>query len=481
MLVAVSDLHFVDGTAGEHNLPIGAFRDVFVEDVKALAKEKEAKEIKFVLLGDIVDLIRTEQWFWKGDKSFPLADRPWGTKGLADACNWQTQPRNTPTEKRCLDILGRFPDDGKKPAKVENTILYKNWSTFELLRALPKMLRDELGNPGLPVEMIYVPGNHDRLANLYPTVRDQLAKMMGLTVNADTVVGDPQGEWWYRPDFKDPQYWLYARHGHQYDPWNYGGGNDHSLEGHLQASMGDVVTTEFAVKIPWQLAQIRKTKKAVPLSLVAKLKDMDNVRPLSHVMEWFYYRVKKQDRKEVRKALDQAFDKVVKDLLTIPFVRQWRSPATHIDEALRAASNRWLRWIPSTLLDALDTEDVLPYLLKAAGGSADPDKDPYAQAAYRERIWKEQPDIRYILYGHTHAPLQIPLNGDDERAVIYVNTGTWRERIHRTIGLDSAPDFVNSKQMTYVIFYRADEDTRGKREGTVSFDMWTGSRKKLYQ
>ncbi len=41
MLIVVSDLHFVDGTAGEHNLPVGAFRDVFLEDVKALAKDKK--------------------------------------------------------------------------------------------------------------------------------------------------------------------------------------------------------------------------------------------------------------------------------------------------------------------------------------------------------------------------------------------------------------------------------------------------------
>ncbi len=481
MLIVVSDLHFVDGTAGEHNLPVGAFRDVLLEDVKVLAKDKKAKEIKFLLLGDIVDLIRTEQWLQKGSKSFALDDRPWGTNGLRDAANSQTQPRNTPTERRCLDILGRFPKDGKKPGKAQKTILYKNWDTFQLLRRLPQTLRSALNDPKLPVEIIYVPGNHDRMVNLYPAVRDQLRKMMGLTVNANTIWGDPKGKWWYRSDFKDPNYWVYARHGHQYDPWNYGGGNDHSLEGQLQTSMGDVITTEFAVKIPWQLAQIRKTNKAVPLSLVTKLKDMDNVRPLSHIMEWFYYRVKREDRKGVRKALDKAFDTVVKDLLKIPFVQQWRSPATHIDEALRAASSRWLRWIPSALLDALDTEDVLPYMLKAAGGSTDPDKDPYAQAAYHERIWKEKSDIRYILYGHTHAPLQMPLDGDDGRAVMYVNTGTWRERIFRTIGLDAAPDFVETKQMTYAVFYRPDEDTGGKREGTVSFDMWTGSRKKLYK
>lgn len=32
MLVVISDLHFTDGTAGEHNLPVEAFDDVFLSD-----------------------------------------------------------------------------------------------------------------------------------------------------------------------------------------------------------------------------------------------------------------------------------------------------------------------------------------------------------------------------------------------------------------------------------------------------------------
>ena len=58
MLVVISDIHFVDGTAGEHNLPYGAFESVFLSDVASLAKEKKAKEMKLLLLGDIVDATR---------------------------------------------------------------------------------------------------------------------------------------------------------------------------------------------------------------------------------------------------------------------------------------------------------------------------------------------------------------------------------------------------------------------------------------
>ena len=60
MLVFISDLHFVDGSAGEHNLSPRAF-EYFFDDLVAIATKpsNEIKEIKIVLLGDIFDLLRT--------------------------------------------------------------------------------------------------------------------------------------------------------------------------------------------------------------------------------------------------------------------------------------------------------------------------------------------------------------------------------------------------------------------------------------
>lgn len=79
MLVVISDLHFVDETAGEHNLPVDAFRNVFLPNVVALARERQATEIVLLFLGDIPDLVRTQQWFAEA-----VEDRPWGIRGLQD-------------------------------------------------------------------------------------------------------------------------------------------------------------------------------------------------------------------------------------------------------------------------------------------------------------------------------------------------------------------------------------------------------------
>ena len=86
MLVFVSDLHFVDGTAGEHNLPSLAF-EYFFDDLAAIANKpsNDIKEIKLVFLGDIFDLLRTEKWF-----DYPADERPWGNNEQAVEVHVQT-------------------------------------------------------------------------------------------------------------------------------------------------------------------------------------------------------------------------------------------------------------------------------------------------------------------------------------------------------------------------------------------------------
>ncbi len=476
MLVAISDIHFVDGTAGEHNLPFSAFQSVFLSDIASLAEEKKAKEVKLLFLGDIVDLIRSAKWFEVDPK-----DRPWGAEGLKDI---PSPRKRSATERQCLDILGRV---GKKSLSREeppgslprNTILYKNWKTFKLLRELEEHLAERCGKR-VPVQLIYVPGNHDRLCNLYPSVRDSLKDMLGLAVTPDSVDGNPDGDWWYRYVYRDEDHGVYAMHGHQYDIWNFGGGNDRGLNGHLQVPIGDVFTTEFAVKIPWMLDSLREKYPEITKELVQSTRDIDNVRPLSSVFEWIYYRLKKEDHGKIRKAFDEIFQGVINELLENKLVRQWRSPNTSVDEVLRLASSRWLSWLPKGLVNALDAEDILPLVMGMMGGTDNPEQDPYTIAAYGENIWRENRDIQYVLYGHTHAPLQRPMDVQKDREIFYINTGTWRTRIHKTVGLDRAPDFVDLKQMTYTIFYRRDEDTTGKQPDTLSFDIWTGTKKKHY-
>lgn len=476
MLIVISDIHFTDGTVGEHNLRYSEVESVFLLDVATLAKVNKAKEVKILLLGDIVDVLRSTQWF-----DLDPADRPWGANGLSDV---PTPKPKSCTERKALDILGQVKNkdlDSDTPPKglSTNTILHKNWRTFRLFRTF----RDHLANQhgvDVPVEIIYIPGNHDRMCNLYSPLKTGIRKILGVTLKSagsPVIEGNADGEWRYRSDFTDESYGVYARHGHQYDIWNYSGNRQFDQIGHLKVPIGDIATTEFVVKIPWKLEKLRAKYPAVTSELIESVKNIDNVRPIGRVMEWIYYRIK-GDSGEVRKALDETFDEVVRELLDIELVQQWRSPETHVDEGLRALSSRWLKWIPKRLVDRLDAEDILPLFIGMPGHSRDPNRDPYTIGAYNERIWRANRKIRYILYGHTHTPLQRPLDVLDEREILYINSGTWRPRMVKTVGLDEAPDFIGLKQMTYSIFYREDEDMHNKKPGTVNFEVWTGTKKK---
>lgn len=480
MLVVISDIHFVDGTAGEHNLPYSAFESVFLSDIASLAKDKGAKEIKLLLLGDIIDLIRSTRWL-----ETATADRPWGNNGLKDI----PKPQNgSITEKICLRILGQVSDSDLKKSNRPNftllpsdTILSKNWETFKLFREFGEVLKNKF-QIEIPVKIIYVPGNHDRLCNLYPSVRDEIKKLLGITIMSNTVEGYPTDEWWYKSDFKDEEYGVYARHGHEFDPWNYGGNNDFARSGHTKISIGDILTTEFAAKIPWMFAKFKANGKYPQISdeLINRLKDIDNIRPINRILEWLYYKVRKNDYGKTREAIEVILNTVFEELLDNEFVQQWRSPGTSWDEVIHIATRPWARWISKGILEKIEKEGLLSLLLGEAEGSDSSKEDPYARAAYNERLWKEDNRISFILYGHTHIPLQQPLDSAGDREIIYINTGTWRNRIFRTISLDKAYDFIDLKHMTYSIFYSKDEDTKDKIKDSLSFDVWTGSKKKYY-
>jgi UDP-2,3-diacylglucosamine pyrophosphatase LpxH len=480
MLVVISDLHFVDGTSGNHNLPSKAFEQVFMSNIVGLAQKNKATELKLLLLGDIPDLIRSAQWF-----DDDLDDRLWGENGLADI----PDPRpNSRTEQRCLDILGRFPASRQKQDVPKNTILYRNWETFHFFRNFHKHLRQtakveyQIEDYSIPVEIIYVVGNHDRPINLYPSLRDELQKQLGLTISPENVDGDVNGDWWYKLEYTDEAYGVFARHGHQFDVYNYNGTTEYTREDHLQVPIGDVIATEIAVNLAVTLASKRDKYPEISDELIEAMQDADNVRPIGRLMEWFYSKIEEQDNERIRAALDETVDEVAKNFFEIEFVKQWDNPNTNVDELIRTASKTPFRQVIDFLIDHTDASNLIHLLLPIAERSLHGDSlDENTIGAYHEEIWQE-PDspIRYVLQGHTHEPILHPLDKIEEREIIYLNTGTWRERLRRTISLDKTANFVGIKQLTYLVFYNQFEDRKNKEQGTIGFDTWTGNQQKKY-
>jgi UDP-2,3-diacylglucosamine pyrophosphatase LpxH len=180
MLVIISDLHFVDGTAGEHNVPVDAFH-IFFENLKSSAerlkkKKREVKEIKIVFLGDIFDLLRTEEWF----ETIPEDKRPWGNK-------------EAKIKQHANDIFDK--------------IINANKATFTLLSG---NLTKKFGFHIEP-KRVYIPGNHDRLCNKYSNLREKVCKNLGIKLTGTH----------FDHYFQDTEYGVFARHGHEYDKYNY--------------------------------------------------------------------------------------------------------------------------------------------------------------------------------------------------------------------------------------------------------------------
>jgi len=101
MLVLVSDLHITDETAA-NNVNPEAFELLGAEIVDA-ASRRRAREIHLVLLGDILDLVRSDYWH---RSAVPMAQRPWG--GTLDPRTGMNADRAT-VEPQFQAVLGAVP------------------------------------------------------------------------------------------------------------------------------------------------------------------------------------------------------------------------------------------------------------------------------------------------------------------------------------------------------------------------------------
>lgn len=431
MLIFISDLHFVDGSAGKHNVPSDAF-EIFLEDIAATCDwlnkkhQRTIEEIKLVFLGDIFDLLRTEMWF-----NYPITDRPWGKDEAKIEQNANT---------------------------IFDAIIKENKKTFDLLKG---DLKDTFKLPVEP-ERVYIPGNHDRLCNKYASLRKKVRKCLGIVPLADAA---------FDHTLEDIDHGVFARHGHEYDKFNYEGGISYTHDDYMRMPIGDPITTELVSKIPWALMK-RREVKALPAqqrnALKRNFQEIDNVRPFSAITEWLLYQVKKN--LSLKEVIEDVVDGVVKEFNNLEFTKQWYKHhdkwTDFWDEADQIQSVLFLL----EKFKIFPSEKLIPFVERVRERFQ---KDDLLEAAPMEYSQLDN-RIRYVVYGHTHTPLQVPLRITpvDSKEQVYLNTGTWRARhLKSKEGLS----FIAWKNMTYLIFYKKEE--RGMDFPT--FETWTGTLKTI--
>jgi UDP-2,3-diacylglucosamine pyrophosphatase LpxH len=436
MLILLSDLHFMDGTAGVDNLDFRIFEHM-LRDMAERARTAKATEVKIALLGDIFDLVRSESWF-----RIPTEERPWGDR---------------PSETAAIDGF--------------DAIMLRNAATFEVLSS---GLADRFGFPVEP-ERIYVPGNHDRLCNLYPSLRRKARQVLAMPAGDDPL---PKV-------LLEPDYGVYGRHGHEFDPYNFegspvfGGLGDGPAEekAYLEMPIGDVIAGEFASRLPVLVRQHVGELGPQGDVLVHKFRELFDVRPLAAIVDWLELRRMRQPA-ALENAINSSMRECAEDFAKIPFVGDWinrhddwRNPFDDADKLQMLFG----------LLSRIDFTN-LRSALDLAKSESESSEAHYPEMAQRDFAHLDSdPELRgrilYAVYGHTHSPTQAAVGvvgeGVEERNRVYINTGTWRPSHRRALD-DSGFVAWNNLTVTYV--YRPGEiGASNRRSSYPTFETWTGA------
>jgi UDP-2,3-diacylglucosamine pyrophosphatase LpxH len=433
MYIFMSDFHLMDGTAGGHYVEPGVFASTLT-DLAGHAREADATEITLVFLGDIIDLYKSERWF-----DYPLEARPWGS---------------TPSDEALAAIF--------------EGIITSNAQTFELLSG---SLTDQFGFPVEP-KRLYIPGNHDRLVNFHPNLRRRLREVLGMEAGDDP----------FPYHVLDEEHGVFARHGHEWDPVNFEGSKALDSgeylappEDYVPMPVGDAMACELASKIPLLVAE-NLGDNPTGARVAERMRDIVDVRPLVGMVRWASWQVNQFDETE-RDAIHRALSDAARSTRDVPFVQEWLEKHDEFGPDAADRVQAVLRLLSS--LELLKHETFLS-TLDLAGQLGTEDRfalSAGADFARLDRYPEIGKNIYYVLYGHTHAARQLPVQvigtPPRERYRVYFNTGTWRP-VHRL--LLSGDGFASWKDLTYVLVYRPGETVSG---GTFmpypAAESWTGT------
>ena len=467
MLVVLSDLHFEEEAANQiigdgtlpplefhRNLPAQPYR-LLISHLADEARRYSAQRLDLVLAGDIFDLHRTGLWFTEN----PTGSRPYvnttQTSAELEALLLKII-RGISEEKNVVDVLG----------------------VFRLLVSGKYIDQDGEEQPfPVPVQLHYVPGNHDRLVNATPEVRQAIRQVLGLPEH---------GALFPYIQSIEPEQAL-IRHGHEYDFSNFSVDHRDSEEFplHLPATqyqeptLGDFVTVDIASRMPSMFRQFHGDATILAdqtlRALYLRLLEFDDLRPSTAIFNFFVYADGLFiDRDRAWRAVEPVVINMLEDLHDDPYLLDWLDKFDkkwHLDmiDAIQAvlAAKPW-RWtsqhIPLDLAEAIAT--------RALGSTA---KRPGVELYAARESTIRSGQHRFVIAGHTHRPQVALIANDHNGERYYVDTGTWRNRVPAT------PDykqFGRLKNLTYVIVYGPDED-RGAlapdRAKIASFDYWSGS------
>jgi UDP-2,3-diacylglucosamine pyrophosphatase LpxH len=445
VLAIISDLHLTDGSGGTTVSP-GAFV-VFAERLRDLAfsaswrsdgRYRPIERIDVLLLGDILDLIRSTAWLQTNV-------RPWHDS---------TQP-----------------EFAAAVTEIARTVLAHNRASLQVLRGLAGAGAVRLppanaaGQPAhqaesrqVDVRMHYMVGNHDWFLHLpggaYDGLRGEVARHMGLANRTEQPFPHAAEE---DDELAEVlrRHGVLARHGEIFDPFNFEGDRNGS-------SLGDCLVIELLNRFSLRVEQ--ELGEELPATVLLGLRELDNIRPLLLAPVWIDGLLERAcPYPAQRRQVKQIWDRLADEFLELPFVRErdtWK-PNELVDGLQRALkfSQRvplgWASWIVNWLREI----------------SAPADESLAAQAMMEREFRNRR--ARHIVYGHTHHAECVPLDASytDVGVLnqVYFNAGTWRRVYRQTRLAPQEQEFIAADEMHYLAFFQGDE-----RSGRP-YETWSGT------
>src|SRR5207249_1365228 len=323
--------------------------------------------------------------------------------------------------------------------------------------------------------IVYVPGNHDRLCNVYPSLRRRAREALGLAVHDGP----------FDHAYLDLDHAVYARHGQEWDSFNFEGSEALSyrtfetvpLEDYVQLPIGDLMASEVASRLPGTVRENLHENHPDRDLLYRRFQDLFDVRPLVSILEWLSYQASRYDG-TVQSAVNDGMRQVGERFHEIPFVRHWIDRHDQIRNPFDEGDQLQL------LLFMLETIKFTRFdrSLRRIERAEVAQEERYGVKAFEDfRRLDTDPELRdgvlFVLYGHTHKADQkavgVAGEGSRERVRMYLNTGTWRP-VHRQAV--SGLGFTSWASLTYTIVYAAGEQAWGKGIAHhPTFETWTGA------